>query len=259
MDYYLNTAFDLEAQRLKYLEEISDPGSRRLLACTGVDVGWSCLEVGAGAGSIAAWLADVVGSAGSVVATDICTANLDWLGGKVTVVAHDVAREPLPLAAFDLVHCRFVVEHLSDWSLAVNNIASAVKPGGWLVLECHDHSTAYLDSMGSDGMQTISDSILEIFHREGADFYLGRKLPDIAGSIGLESFSIDARTSAIRFGSAQSRSLLLLVQHLELNHRRLGSSAFSDDVIRDLSSRVAAGPGHFFSPLVVSIVGQKAA
>jgi ubiquinone/menaquinone biosynthesis C-methylase UbiE len=50
-----------------------NPGTIRRMGNIGVTDGWICLEVGAGAGSIARWLARRVGPTGSVVATDLDT------------------------------------------------------------------------------------------------------------------------------------------------------------------------------------------
>ena len=57
-----------EHERLAVLEANYDPGTFRLLEDCGVAPGWRCAEVGAGRGSVAAWLADAVGPEGSVVA-----------------------------------------------------------------------------------------------------------------------------------------------------------------------------------------------
>lgn len=60
-----------ERRRLTLLEDRYDPGTIR----RGVDIGiardWSWLEAGAGAGSIARWLAHRVGPTGRVVAIDL--------------------------------------------------------------------------------------------------------------------------------------------------------------------------------------------
>ena len=46
----------------------------------GLGPGWRCLEVGAGSGSVARWLAAKVGPEGSVLATDIDTRWVDTGG-----------------------------------------------------------------------------------------------------------------------------------------------------------------------------------
>ena len=62
----------------------------------GVGPGWRCLEVGAGAGSIAGWLADRVGPSGQVIATDLDTRFLEQQARpNLEVRRHDVVRDPL--------------------------------------------------------------------------------------------------------------------------------------------------------------------
>jgi hypothetical protein len=53
------------------MERITGPSRRRYLAALGIQKGWHCLEVGAGHGVVARWLAEQVGPTGRVVATDI--------------------------------------------------------------------------------------------------------------------------------------------------------------------------------------------
>ena len=46
----------------------------------------------------------------------------------------DLETYPLPAGTFDLVFCRFVLEHLQDPDRALANMRRALKPGGWLAL-----------------------------------------------------------------------------------------------------------------------------
>src|SRR5689334_8013291 len=106
---------DDQRARLKAAEDLLDDGTIRVLARVGVQPGWRCLEVGAGGGSIARWLADTVGPTGHVLATDVNTRDLDSGGRPVLEVRqHDIVADPLQEAAFDLVHARLVLEHLPE-------------------------------------------------------------------------------------------------------------------------------------------------
>jgi len=67
------TGHESELDRLRLLESVFDPGSQRALLGAGLTVGMRCLEIGAGAGSVARWMGDVVGTKGSVAAVDIST------------------------------------------------------------------------------------------------------------------------------------------------------------------------------------------
>src|SRR5271156_7105711 len=66
-----------EDTRLALLEQIFDPRSRRRRDM--VQPGWRCLEVGAGRGSMAVWLAQRGGPSGHVVATDLDFGYLEQL------------------------------------------------------------------------------------------------------------------------------------------------------------------------------------
>jgi predicted O-methyltransferase YrrM len=98
-----------EQSRLRAIESIFDPATRRLLSATG---DWSdrhCLEVGAGAGSIAAWMKSQVGATGRVVAVDLDVRFLDQSAAAFEVWRGDVREIALPAAAFDAVHARSTI------------------------------------------------------------------------------------------------------------------------------------------------------
>jgi hypothetical protein len=73
-----------ERERLGLLCQALDPLTQGRLDRLGVQPGWSCLEVGAGAGSVARALAARAGPGGRVVATDVDTRFL--LGQALAVV-----------------------------------------------------------------------------------------------------------------------------------------------------------------------------
>jgi protein-L-isoaspartate O-methyltransferase len=105
--YAFDNTRTIQRRRLAALARLLDPGSVRDLEATGVGPGRRCLEVGAGNGSVAAWLCDRVGAAGTVVATDLDTTVLrDLSHPKFDVRAHDVAVDDLPEDEYDLVHMR---------------------------------------------------------------------------------------------------------------------------------------------------------
>jgi SAM-dependent methyltransferase len=142
-DYWFATApAAAERRRLELLEARYDPLTVRRLETVGVAAGWSCLEVGAGAGSVACWLAGRVGPTGRVVATDLDPRFLDGdLDPVVEVRRHDIRIDALEAAAFDLVHCRALLCHLDDPAAALARMAAALRPGGWLLVEDADYAT----------------------------------------------------------------------------------------------------------------------
>jgi SAM-dependent methyltransferase len=126
-----------ERRRLQLLERLRDPVTVRRLRRLGVSAGWRCLEVGAGAGSIVRWLSDAVGPTGQVLATDIDTRLLhDLDAANIEVRVVDVLGDRWDLAGFDLVHARAVLHHLPGrQARAIARLISALRPGGWLLVE----------------------------------------------------------------------------------------------------------------------------
>jgi len=124
-----------EHERLRVLARWRDPATIRALEATGIAPGWRCLEVGAGAGSISAWMAERVGESGSVLSTDVDLRFHAKPSGNTEVRLHDVTSDPLPAAAFDLIHARAVLQHVAERERAIEHMVAALKPGGWIVVE----------------------------------------------------------------------------------------------------------------------------
>lgn len=162
----------------------------------GVGDGWSCLEVGVGAGSIARWLGDRVGTSGSVVATDIDLRHLTDLPANVEARQHDLMSDELDAGAYDLVHCRSLLAHTADPSAGLARMADAVARGGWLVIEENDVGLAAMRGIPEAARAT--KLLLEIVSRLSAagvmDAHLGRNVPGLVHELGLEDFGADAVT-----------------------------------------------------------------
>ncbi|MEU7871815.1 methyltransferase domain-containing protein [Dactylosporangium sp. NPDC049140] len=131
----LSPEWDGERERLVAMAEVADATTLRILRDIGLGPDWDCLEVGAGAGTVAAWLAGQVPD-GSVLATDIDTRWLPAIGAPTLRVAeHDIVSDPLPESAFHLVHARFVLEHLPERDAVLARLCRSLRPGGVLMIE----------------------------------------------------------------------------------------------------------------------------
>jgi SAM-dependent methyltransferase len=126
---------DAEAvDRHTHLSAILDGGTFARLASLGDLTGRSCLEVGAGGGSVARWLADRVGPTGRVLATDLNIRHLP-AGDGYQVLAHDLINEPVPAGPWDVIHARLVLIHIAERRAILSRLAAALAPGGALVIE----------------------------------------------------------------------------------------------------------------------------
>jgi 2-polyprenyl-3-methyl-5-hydroxy-6-metoxy-1,4-benzoquinol methylase len=139
MSYQFEHSWKHERERLAAIEGGLDASTIACLTAIGTVSGWRCLEIGAGAGSIASWLCSQVAPSGFVVATDLETGFLEKLTEtNLEVRRHDITSDPLEQGAFDLVHARKVLEHLPKPEHALARMFEATKPGGWLCVEDAD-------------------------------------------------------------------------------------------------------------------------
>jgi 2-polyprenyl-3-methyl-5-hydroxy-6-metoxy-1,4-benzoquinol methylase len=120
--------------RHSYLSAMLDEFTFGRLARAGDLTGRRCLEVGAGGGSVARWLAGRVGPAGRVLATDLNVRHIPT-GAGYNVLQHDLVTQPVPEGPWDLIHARLVLLHIPQREEILGRLAAALAPGGALVIE----------------------------------------------------------------------------------------------------------------------------
>ena len=139
--YWFDNSLRDEATRLRLLEKIADPRSIALLGDLGVAPGAACAELGAGGGSMAAWLSARVGETGSVLAVDrdLGLCRQVAASPNVELLEADLETLALPAAGYDLVHTRNVLMHLDNADRVIATIVGALRPGGRLLFEEADY------------------------------------------------------------------------------------------------------------------------
>ena len=96
--YVFDNAHGETRERFPALSDLYDDETIRCLQAIGVAPGWQCLEVAAGGGSIARWLAGQVGTSGRVLATDLDTRFLESLADPASRCAGTTSRAtPCPI------------------------------------------------------------------------------------------------------------------------------------------------------------------
>ncbi|WP_405009006.1 class I SAM-dependent methyltransferase [Kitasatospora sp. NBC_01539] len=111
-----------------------DHVTRARLRAVGVGPDTRCLDIGAGTGTVARWLAGQAG-AGDVLAVDRDVRFLEpHAGGALRTLAADVTDPGFDPGRFDLIHARFVLMHLPDPQRTIARLRDLLVPGGHLVL-----------------------------------------------------------------------------------------------------------------------------
>lgn len=208
--YLLDHGWSGERERLEALAATFDPGTRRHLGATGLGPGWRCLEVGGGTGTVARWLCDQVGPAGQVVVTDLDIGFCSQIErDNLEVRRHDITRDPLEEGAFDLVHTRFVLEHLYSREAALATMARALRPGGWLVVEAIEWSGLQVaSSRGANPyaravrlITPLVKTLVETFNPAGLSLTVGHRLPALLAANGLVEVSAEGRSVFLSAGT----------------------------------------------------------
>ncbi|WP_447008221.1 class I SAM-dependent methyltransferase [Saccharothrix isguenensis] len=233
-----------------------DPVTFARLARIGVKPGWRCLNVGAGGGSVAHWLA---ARGATVVATD---GQPDHVSPRprLTVLRHDVVCDPLPEAEFDLVHVRLVLRHLPERDAVLRKLVAALKPGGWLQVDEFDNSYSPVllapDRRAAELYETflaIKESVFDAFGVDGA---WGRKAAGAMVRAGL--VDVDPRV-VVHPWRAGSPGVRLLAHSTHMLRDNLLAAGMTDGQLAAVREVLADARFMAASPVVYSVHGRRPA
>jgi ubiquinone/menaquinone biosynthesis C-methylase UbiE len=173
-----------EQRRLTLMNRlINEPSLRRLHLAGGERI----LDVGCGLAQFTRAMARAAGSGGRVVGVDRDAGQLDEgrqqaeTDGEADLVQlrqGDALALPLAekeWASFDVVHCRFLLEHLADPLEAVKQMVRAARPGGRIVLQDDDHEVLRVWPP-CEPFQRLWRAYYETYTAAGNDPHVGRKL-----------------------------------------------------------------------------------
>jgi 2-polyprenyl-3-methyl-5-hydroxy-6-metoxy-1,4-benzoquinol methylase len=235
-EYGFDPSWSDERRRLELIERCYDPATTSRLDQLGVRPGWRCLDVGAGGGSIARWLRDRVGAAGSVVAVDLDTRFFENEPG-IESRQLDVLTDDVEHVEYDLVHCRLLLHHLRGSQLdALRRMAGALRPNGLLLV-----SEPYLGAMLSSSSEPCA-AMWRGFHAAmpNADYAWAPGLPATMQATGLTGVEACGTVDILRGGTQEAELLALTVEAVR---PRIPADASIDAGIERLRDPTAFEPG----------------
>ncbi|WP_432830641.1 class I SAM-dependent methyltransferase [Dactylosporangium sp. CA-092794] len=251
------------ADQHTYLPAILDPGSQdRIAGIAWLDLdGARCWEIGAGAGTMAGWLATRVGPSGSVLATDINPRHIPARTG-VTVLQHDIAHDPLPDGPFDLIFSRLCFTHVPARHTLLPQVAGTLAPGGALVLD--EWETGY-----RRGVLTATDPRVAELYDRYQDVLIGTVLAgkghDPAWANAVHAAMVEAglvevdTTVTARSWNGGTAGALLVVSNLQHLKGEFLANGFTEDDIAVLTEGLRDPATHLRGNLTVSTVGRRPA
>ncbi len=227
------------------IAEVSDGWTHLVLGRLGLQRGWRCWEVGAGSGTVAVWLAEQAFDASldseqvQVLATDVDMRFLDRLERPgLTALRHDVVTEPPPAAGFDLVHVRFVLEHLPEREAVLDRLVAALAPGGWLVVE--SLTSFPVRSAADDDFRSAMLAVEAVLARTiGTDCAWSRRVPAGLLDRGLVEVGAAASLPVTGLGNASASCWSLTLEQLAPRIIELGLA--TEDIL-DRTQALLADP-----------------
>ena len=207
--YALGTS-PAERDRLRRQSEELRALSAALLDRVGVGRGWNAIDLGCGPSGIIDLLAGRVGPEGHLTGLDVNPANValardftDELGlVNADVAEGDARRTGLPPSSFDLAHARTLLVTIPDPAAVVAEMVRLVRPGGWVAAVEPDGggSVCYPPHPAWDRLSLIYWSS---WQSDGADLFIGRRLPELLRQAGLVDIGVEARAEIYPAGHSR--------------------------------------------------------
>lgn len=201
-DLYIHGSSPEEQARLELMNGILN---ERCLAELDLHGAERVLEMGAGTGVFSRDLWQALGEGGALVAIERDEAQVraaaEHLPAPVDLRRGDVGDPPLAedeWGSFDLVHARFLLEHLPDPQRAVDVMVRAARPGGRIALVDDDHSLMRF-SPDPGGMTELWHDYAARYRDLGCDPEVGRRLVTLLVDAGAEL----VRTTQIPYGGGR--------------------------------------------------------
>jgi ubiquinone/menaquinone biosynthesis C-methylase UbiE len=261
MSYSLET--EREFERLEYQSSLRQYDYRVELHELEIPRGARVLDAGTGSGIVARYLAEKHPSA-RVVGCDLSEQRVGRAGEaaraleNVAFRVEDVRRLSFPDASFDVIICRYVLEHLGPAARrqALAELVRCLAPGGQLCVVDVDGAFTCI----YPPVEPLPELIARLRSDDTVDLEIGRKLPSMLLAAGLTEIQTRLEPLYFRHDEGETASKLLgwtleaVQPHLA---RLLGSEDKARASCTAYLEAVRAPGGLFFCHKFI-VTGQKA-
>ncbi|WP_292530619.1 methyltransferase domain-containing protein [Methylocystis sp.] len=250
---YLLGCSEAEQARLDSQSAVLAPVTQAQLDRLGIKPGERVIDLGCGPGYVLSLLAERVGPGGSVIGLerDARFASLarryvaERALSQVEVIEGDAFDTGQPRASFDGAHMRLVLVNVPDPQRIVREMASLVRPGGWvasfeadlLSLNCDPPSAEWIRLL--DAYKAYSDA-------QGIDLCIGRRTHSLFRAAGVTDIHVEA---VAYVSSARNPGRLILLDFVNNVREKMIEQGFIGRA--ELESDVAAVERHLSDPDVL--------
>ena len=196
-DYVLGT-HDEEIERLGLQHRVWRPRVTDAWRLAGFTAGQTLIDIGCGPGYASIDLAEIVGSAGKIVAIDRSRRFLDALEERqrqlglnnIQTFELDLDEAPLPIRNADGAWSRWVFAFVKNPRALLNKVTDSLKKGGVFVsYEYIDYST-WRVTPRSEAFEEFVRIVMESWRASGGEPDIAMELPLWLGELGFEIKSL---------------------------------------------------------------------
>ena len=204
-EYSLATG-EAAVRRLTSLHRVHAPAGRRILLQAGLKPGMKVVDFGCGVGATTRMLAEMIGPWGSVTGIDLSKAQLEQgrqlcssAGfANASFLEASATATGLPRNAFDLAYCRYLLLHLTDPAACLAEMFAILKPGGVVVVEDGDLTSA--GSSPQSSIRWFADLFGRLGPTRGLDYSLATRVFHLVKAAGFAEPEIEIHRPAIPRG-----------------------------------------------------------
>ncbi|MEQ9265827.1 MAG: methyltransferase domain-containing protein [Balneolaceae bacterium] len=190
MQEYSIQGGDEGSKRLDILNRTIEKSTRDFFKAVGINKAMNCLDIGCGTGKVSIMLAKIVGDRGQVLGLDINELNIQLASDSakhehiknVNFQTFDVYKLHDKLK-YDLIYSRFLLSHLKNPKIVLENALKSLKSGGKLLIEDTDFS-GHFSYPRSDYFDQYVSLYQDLLKKRGANANLGLSLVKLLRDIG---------------------------------------------------------------------------
>ena len=210
-----------EAERLRRQTTELHPLAAELLDRVGAAEGQSAIDVGCGPRGILELLAERVGPRGRLVGLEVDPVHVAMARElvaeqgltNVEVIQADARHTGLPPASFDVAHARTVLVNVPDPEAVLAEMTRLVRRGGW-VASLEPDVAVHLYHPANPAWDRLHEISIAAFQADGADPFIGRRLPALFREAGLSDIGVRAHAELYPPGHTRRTIRLDLVRSM---------------------------------------------
>ncbi|MGO8956619.1 MAG: methyltransferase domain-containing protein [Streptosporangiaceae bacterium] len=254
--YALGSSLGESARLQRQAEELA-ADSAALLDRVSLRPGQAAIDLGCGPRGILNLLAGRVAPAGRVVGLDADPAHAAMAAefaarrglSSVEIITADARSTGLRTGSFDLVHARTLLVNLPDPAGVAAEMSRLARRGGWVASMEPDteHTLCYPPD---PAFHRLCEIFTVAFRRNGADPWIGRRVPELFRQAGLADVGVEAKAQLYPPGNSRRTLRLDLVRSMRPQVLEMGLASAAE-----LDELDTAARAHLEDPRTVVIYG----